>query len=156
MPWTGRTHGPSPLPHRMVLAQEMPVRMRGTISASTSRVARPAIFLVAARYSPFSVVTRASWSGSRPVRLAKPSRAWRRRAVGAEGGAHRRSHHLLLAVGLALGQTGEDQHQPARREAGLDLARRDAARHQLLEDARRQLLHPRLQHAGRDLLAPHF
>src|SRR5436305_8847855 len=59
----------------MVFAQEMAVRMRGTISASTSRVARPAIFLVAARYSPLSVFTRASWSGSRPVRLAKPSRA---------------------------------------------------------------------------------
>ena len=74
-PCTGRTHGPVPLPHRMVLAQEMPARMRGTISASTSRVGRPAIFFVAPRYSPFSVCTRESWSGGRPVLLAKPSRA---------------------------------------------------------------------------------
>ena len=76
MPWTGRTHGPLAAPPR---AWSWPRRCRrgcGARSRPAPRaVARPAIFLVAARYSPLSVVTRASWSGSRPVRLAKPSRA---------------------------------------------------------------------------------
>ena len=81
MPWTGRTQGPRVFPgclawpQRMVFAQEISARRRGTSSARISAVGRPAVLTVAARYSPFSVETLTSASAGRPHFLAKPWKA---------------------------------------------------------------------------------
>ena len=78
------------------------------------------------------------------------------RAVGREGGLHGRAGHQLLHVGRARRHPLEHEHQAARREARLHFPRADAAPHQLLEDARRQLAARPLEHPRRDLLATHL
>ena len=104
-PCTGRTHGPSPLPHRMVFAQEMPARMRGTISASTSRVGRPSIFLVRGEVLPLV--------GLHPRELVRLEAACAWRSRGGPGSARRRRRRRRARAGPSPAPRGR-----ARARAG--------------------------------------
>ena len=169
-PCTGRTQGPVPLPHRIVFAQESLRRIaRHHLGQDLARspAGRRHVPRRSARLRTFALrrasctrLEKLPFKGRRvDAELAREAERRRgRRALGVEGRRSRRADlDRSSRSGSRSGKPLQHQPEPARREAGLDLA--PGARPRAISSSKSRVassLSPRGQHARRDLLGAHL